>query len=146
MSFVLALPLMVVDAEASPGGFGRLEGVVTSPVDGRGLPNVTVVVRPTKPEGLAKAKDEIPGRLDTTDRDGLFHFDELPPGLYSLDVIGQSVRDSLTGPGGWVWTQVASVLVVPGVTTTEQVVLPEASLAPPPIVPGTPPGKAAPGT
>ncbi|MCB9686585.1 MAG: carboxypeptidase regulatory-like domain-containing protein [Alphaproteobacteria bacterium] len=140
MSFVLALPLMVVDAEASPGGFGRLEGVVTSPEDGRGLPNVTVVVRPAKPEGLPKAaKEELaPGRLDTTDRDGLFQFDELPPGLYSLDVIGQSVRDSLSGPSGWVWTQVASVLVVPGVTTTEQVVLPQAAPQPPP--------KGAPGT
>lgn len=107
-------------ASASNGG---LEGVVTSPIDGRGLPNVDVVLR------LENAVDAAP-HLARTDRLGTFRFEELPAGLYALDVVGHV-------PGapapGWLAARVSPVLVVPGAVTTQQVVLA------PPLPPRRPP-------
>ncbi len=150
--------LLAADAEGSTAGFGRLEGVVTSPVDGRGLPNVVVMVRPApvggmrtvtpgaQPKNPEAGGDEAPGgssgRVDTTGRDGTFSFEELPPGLYSLDVIGESpVGDSPSEGLQRVWTQISSVIVVPGLTTTERV-----TLLGPPARELPEPTEAAPGT
>jgi hypothetical protein len=105
---------------------GRLEGVVTSPVDGRGLPNVDIVLRLESTEGAP--------HLAKTDRAGAFSFEDLPAGLYALDVVGRV--PGVPAPG-WVAARVSPVLVVPGATTTQQVVLSPVA-APPPAPPPTP--------
>jgi hypothetical protein len=101
---------------------GRLEGVVTSPVDGRALPNVDVILR-------LESAPAAPPRLGKTDRTGAFAFEALPAGLYALDVIGAVPG---TPAPGYVWTHVSPILVVPGTTATQQVVLAAPPLPRPP--------------
>jgi hypothetical protein len=113
-----------VAVAAASTGVGTLEGVVTSSVDGRGLPNVDVVLRLDGEHAQHASPElaEVPLRHVRTDRAGAFTFDGLPPGLYSLDVIG--LLPTGAGPAAQgVWTHVAPILVAPGLTATRQVVL-----------------------
>jgi hypothetical protein len=119
--------------EPDRSGVGALEGVITSPIDGRGLSGVDVVVRHVVQRGAVEVDPW--SSATRTDFTGAFHFEALPPGVYSLDVLGEvpaaafqrgSPAQRASGPDrapDRVWTQVAPIVVVAGSTAVEQVVL-----------------------
>lgn len=115
---------------------GRMEGVVTSGLDGRSLPNVDVILRPdAEPAEGEGPVGEAPLRHVRTDLRGAFTFEGLAPGLYALDVVGTLPGLRLPGQpeGVGVWTHLSPLVVVPGLTATPHVVLAPPPPPPPPV-------------
>ncbi|MBX2798274.1 MAG: carboxypeptidase-like regulatory domain-containing protein [Myxococcales bacterium] len=90
-------------ALANPSPRGHLHGVVTSH-DGALLDRVSLTLR-SKTEGVIE--------MCATDRDGVFAFDEIPAGLYSLEASKE----------GFERMTVAPIVVVEGSTRHEHVSL-----------------------
>lgn len=90
-------------AQAAPTT-GGLHGVVTGLESGLVLPQVSVILRSETQPFL---------EVRHTDRDGAFQFDDVPPGLYSLEASQPGYRPAKLSP----------ILVIPGREVTEHVVL-----------------------
>ncbi|MEQ1507796.1 MAG: carboxypeptidase-like regulatory domain-containing protein [Myxococcota bacterium] len=114
----IAHPDMVARGRVGRGMLGRgmLEGVVTSAPYGLAVPNASVTLRST-----ANAWAEV----RVTDGEGAFRFDDLPAGLYSLEA------KSGAAPG-LLEAQVSPIIVVPGVPVSENLVLVDLAVQPPP--------------
>lgn len=91
---------------------GGLQGVVTAAPIGVGVPNASVTLRSTT---------ETWSEVRTTDRDGLFRFDDLPAGLYSLEAHAVGLMHGFVSP----------IIVVPGIPVIENLVLFDPRAPPP---------------
>jgi hypothetical protein len=111
----LASAFWAPEAAASPTNRGMLEGVVTSAPIGLAVPNASVTLRSTSTGWF---------EVRTTDRDGLFRFENLPAGLYSLEA-QPAENSSGSHPRGVGLQQafVSPVIVIPGLPVTENLVL-----------------------
>lgn len=101
----LALAALVSSpAHASPSASGTLQGVVTGEHHGLALHRVSVTLRNESRTFM---------QVRATDRDGAFRFEDVPPGLYSIEAEQLGYDDALRSP----------ILVLPGRELTEQVIL-----------------------
>ena len=85
-------------------GAGVLQGVVTGEQHGLTLHRVSVTLR-------SETQPFVETR--STDREGVFRFDDVPPGLYSLEAKRTGYEDRVLAP----------ILVLPGRELIEQVSL-----------------------
>jgi hypothetical protein len=116
----LASAVWSLDAAASPTDRGMLEGVVTSAPIGLAVPNASVTLRSTSTDWF---------EVRTTDRDGLFRFEDLPAGLYSLEARAGETAGHPRGVG-LQQAFVSPVIVIPGMPVTENLVLLEGTRRP----------------
>jgi hypothetical protein len=120
--FCAALAVMVtlaMPAAASPSsGKGGLHGIVTGRTDGLGVSSVSVTLRAIARTPSAPATQVAPFvAVRSTDLEGVFRFDDLPAGLYSIEA----------RINGLEWADFAPILVVPGLEVREHLVLGEST-------------------
>ncbi len=108
-----AIVAMAGPAFASgPASTGALHGIVTGRTDGLGMASVSVTLR-SVPRASRVAAEEAPWvEVRSTSTDGVFHFDDVPAGVYAIEarLDGQS------------WSS-QPILVVPGLNVHEHIVL-----------------------
>src|SRR5689334_565790 len=119
--FCAALAILLgtaVPAAASPSGQGGgLHGIVTGRTDGLGVSSVSVTLRAIARTTPAHPASELAPFVEVrnTDIEGVFRFDDLPAGLYSIEA----------RLNGLEWANFAPILVVPGTEIREHLVLSE---------------------
>ena len=111
VAFALAAP-----ASASPSsGKGGLHGIVTGRTDGLGVSSVSVTLRAIARTSAQPSTVAPFVQVRNTDLEGVFRFDDLPAGLYSIEA----------RINGLEWDDFAPILVVPGLEIREHLVLGE---------------------
>lgn len=103
-------------AAASPTSGGGVHGIVTGRTDGLGVSSVSITLRAIarSPSHAHPASEPAPlVEVRNTDLEGVFRFDDLPAGLYSIEA----------RINGLEWANFAPILVVPGLEIREHLVL-----------------------
>ena len=116
--FGLAAPAFA----SGPAPTGDLYGVVTGRTDGLGVASVSVTLRMVPCCSRRTTHDAAWTEVRNTDTEGVFRFDDIPPGVYAIEARLDG-REWSSDP----------ILVVPGTRVHEHIVLGDAP------VPTTPP-------
>ena len=123
LGIALALTGAVPAAAAPPSTRGGLHGIVTGRTDGLGLSSVSITLRAVSRPSAKLVPGPAPFvAMRKTDLEGVFRFDDLPAGLYSIEA----------RINGLEWESFTPILVVPGLKVREHIVLGEDPIAAPP--------------
>jgi hypothetical protein len=115
VGFAAALGTAGVASATGPSPSGGLSGIVTGWTDGLGMPSVSVTLRSLPTSPARPHEDAVWVEVRNTDTEGVFRFDDVPAGLYSIEA----------RLDGRAWS-VEPVLVVRGQRLLEHIVLGDA--------------------